>query len=278
LRESSEGLPCGLWRLKIKKRMAHPVLTNIEDRIGYVVLNRPEKKHALNAEMVAALKAAFQEMAENPDVKVIVLKSTGNVFCSGADLASLQSMQHNTFEENVADSQHLRSLFQQLYTLPKIVISAVQGHALAGGCGLATVCDFTFAVPQAKFGYTEVKIGFVPAIVMFFLLRKIGESKSRQLLLQGNLIEAKQAKDFGLIYEVVEAGNLEEAVKDFALQLIDTNSGQAMGLTKQMLAQVPEMGMRQALDYAAEMNAKARASADCKKGIAAFLNKEKINW
>jgi methylglutaconyl-CoA hydratase len=258
--------------------MAHPVLTNIEDRIGYVVLNRPEKKHALNAEMVAALKAAFQEMAENPDVKVIVLKSTGNVFCSGADLASLQSMQHNTFEENVADSQHLRSLFQQLYTLPKIVISAVQGHALAGGCGLATVCDFTFAVPQAKFGYTEVKIGFVPAIVMFFLLRKIGESKSRQLLLQGNLIEAKQAKDFGLIYEVVEAGNLEEAVKDFALQLIDTNSGQAMGLTKQMLAQVPEMGMQEALDYAAEMNAKARASADCKKGIAAFLNKEKINW
>jgi methylglutaconyl-CoA hydratase len=258
--------------------MEKPILTYSEQSIGHIKLNRPEKKNALNADMVASIKEALEAFVAEEEIKIVVISAEGDVFCSGADLASLQAMQHNTFEENLEDSQLLKSLFSMIYTMPKLVIAAIQGHALAGGCGLATVCDFAFAVPEAKFGYTEVKIGFVPAIVMFFLLRKIGEAKSRELLIQAKLLAANQALDYGLIHEVVTKEILEPTVLDFARKLIQSNSSQAMGMTKQMLAQMPEKNMTDALDYAAAMNAKARATSDCQRGINAFLNKEKITW
>ncbi len=258
--------------------MEKPIITYSENRIGHIVLNRPEKKNALNAEMVSSLKTAIEAFAEDDGVQIIILSANGDVFCSGADLASLQAMQQNTFEQNLKDSQHLKSLFLKIYTMPKLVIASIQGHALAGGCGLATVCDFAFSVPEAKFGYTEVKIGFVPAIVMVFLLRKIGEAKTRELLIQARLLTACQAVDYGLIHEVVTKELLEKTVKDFANKLIQSNSSQAMGMTKQMLAQMPEKNLAEALDYAAAMNAKARATSDCKRGINAFLNKEQITW
>jgi len=158
------------------------------------------------------------------------------------------------------------------------VIAQVQGHALAGGCGLATVCDFTFAVPQARFGYTEVKIGFVPAIVMVFLLRKLGEQKAKQLLLSGDVIQADEALRLGLINRVVSADQLEHEVREFAQQLIRHNSAQSMMLTKQMMAAVQSKPLDEALDYAARLNARARSMEDCQRGIAAFLAKEKIIW
>jgi methylglutaconyl-CoA hydratase len=154
----------------------------------------------------------------------------------------------------------------------------VQGHAIAGGCGLATVCDFTFATPEAKFGYTEVKIGFIPAIVMVFLIRKIGESRSRQLLLSGNLINADQAKRIGLINEIVSKEELEEEVIHFAAQLVVSNSAHSMSITKQMMSKVQSLPLDEALTFAAEMNAKVRESADCKRGVAAFVDKQKITW
>ncbi|HAC23901.1 MAG TPA: methylglutaconyl-CoA hydratase, partial [Cytophagales bacterium] len=152
-----------------------------EDCIGYITLNRPDKRNALSPELIKALSEAFDRATRDEQAKVIVLKANGEAFCSGADLAFLQQMQAFSEEENYQDSSRLKELFLKIYTLPKVVIAQVQGHALAGGCGLATVCDFTFAVPQARFGYTEVKIGFVPAIVMVFLLRKLGEQKAKQL-------------------------------------------------------------------------------------------------
>ena len=133
---------------------------NVEDRVAYITLNRPEKRNALNANMVTALKEAFEEGKNDELAKVIVLKAEGDVFCAGADLAYLQQLQKNTYEENLADSHHLKSLFHQIYTHPKIVIAKIQGHAIAGGCGLASVCDFSLASPETKFGYTEVRIGF----------------------------------------------------------------------------------------------------------------------
>jgi methylglutaconyl-CoA hydratase len=251
---------------------------SVKDRIGYITMNRPEKRNALSHEMVSELKIAFKE-AENDDlVKVIILRGKGEAFCAGADLEYLQQLQDFSYEQNVADSTHLKELFVQIYELRKVVIAQVQGHALAGGCGLVTVCDFVFAVPEAKFGYTEVKIGFVPAIVMIFLLRKLGEGKAKELLLTGTLMMADEAKSAGVVNEVISKDGLHKAVQKFAANLIKTNSGNSMGITKQMISKVQSLPLHEALTFAAEMNAKTRASDDCKNGIAAFLKKEKITW
>jgi methylglutaconyl-CoA hydratase len=251
---------------------------NIQNRIAYITLNRPEKRNALNAETVSELKQAFGEAAADADVKVIILGGEGKAFCAGADLAYLQQLQNNTFEENLADSQHLMQLFHQIYTLSKPVIAAINGHALAGGCGLATVCDFSFSVPEAKFGYTEVKIGFIPAIVKVFLLRKIGEGRAKELLLGGQLITAEKAAQWGLINDVVPADELQQKVEEHALMLCTQNSAQSMALTKQMIAKVQELPLEEALQYAAEKNAAARATEDCRRGISSFLNKEELQW
>lgn len=254
------------------------VLYEAKDRIGYITINRPDKRNALSFELVAELKRTFDQAENDASAKVIILRANGEAFCAGADLASLQKLQSNSFEENIADSNHLKELFLKIYQLKKVVIAQVQGHALAGGCGLATVCDFVFAVPEAKFGYTEVKIGFIPAMVLVFLIRKIGEQKSKQLLLSGELVQGSDAANLGLINFVVSKDELETKTAEFAKRLIKNNSAHSMALTKQMIDQVQSMNLGDALTYAAKMNAEMRASDDCKKGIAAFLNKENLIW
>ncbi|MGC1242392.1 MAG: enoyl-CoA hydratase/isomerase family protein [Chryseosolibacter sp.] len=250
----------------------------VEDHLAYITLNRPEKSNALCYDLVSELRIAFKDAETDDNVKAIILRAKGDAFCAGADLNYLQDLQANSFEQNLADSDHLKELFLQIYQHKKVVISQVHAHALAGGCGLATVCDFTFATSDANFGYTEVKIGFVPAIVMVFLLRKVGESKAKQLLLGGGVITAEQALSMGLIHYIRDRDTLESDVKEFASQLIENNSAYAMGVTKQMIAKVQGLPIGEALSFASEMNAKARGSDDCKRGINAFLNKEKITW
>jgi methylglutaconyl-CoA hydratase len=247
-------------------------------RIATITLNRPEKRNALNAQLVQELTEAFTQAEQDERVKVIILKAAGDAFCAGADLAYLQQLQHFSHHENLTDSNNLKQLFLKIYTLSKPVIAQVQGHALAGGCGLATVCDFCFSAPEAKFGYTEVKIGFIPAIVMVFLIRKIGDGKARELLLSGNPISAEDAFEKGLVTRIVPLADLEKTVLEFADHLVNTNSATSMKLTKQMMTRVQEQPLEDALQYAAEMNAHARGTEDCKRGIAAFLNKEKIIW
>lgn len=255
------------------------VKTSISDRIGYIILNRPDKRNALNDTFVRELKESFQSFAANDAVKVIVLKAEGLTFCAGADLEYIQKLQNNSYEENLADSMHLMELYTLIYRLNKVVIAQINGHALAGGCGLVTVCDFAFSIPEANFGYTESRIGFIPAIVMNFLIRKIGESNARQMLLSGNVIKAQDALHFGIIHTIVDSEKeLEEAVTTFAQHLIIHNSGTSMELTKQMLAEIQDMPLHDALMYAAKMNAAARNSDDCKRGIAGFLNKETLKW
>ena len=258
--------------------MSDLVLYEVKERVGYITLNRPEKRNALSYEMVSEIKLAFMKAEADADCKIIVIKGSGEAFCAGADLAYLQQLQTNTFEENLADSRHLMELFQFIYHSHKVVISQISGPALAGGCGLATVCDFSFATPQSTFGYTEVKIGFVPAIVMVFLVRKVAEKTARQLLLTGDVFDAQKALNYGLINEIVEADALDETVFKFAQKLCKQTSAQSLGLVKEMLANVQSMEVNSALNYAAQTNAKARATEDCKKGIAAFLNKEKLTW
>lgn len=255
------------------------IQTRVTERICYITLNRPEKRNALNGEMVEELKGAFGEAAKNDEVRAVILHGNGKAFSAGADLAYLQELQDNSFEENLADSTHLMELFRDIYFHPKHVIAQVEGHAIAGGCGLATVCDFIFSVPEAKFGYTEVKIGFVPAIVMFFLLRKIGEAKSRELLLTGKLISSTEACDrFGIVNEVIAAEEISKQVKDFALELADQTAPDSIHITRKMIAEIQHLEAQDALLYAARSNADARESEDCQKGIKAFLDKEKIKW
>jgi methylglutaconyl-CoA hydratase len=255
------------------------VKKHIHERIGYISLNRSDKRNALNFQFVTELKEAFQSFSENTDVKIIVLKAEGPAFCAGADLEYLQQLQDNTYEENLADSTHLMELYKLIYTLNKVVIAQVNGHALAGGCGLVSVCDFAFSIPEANYGYTESRIGFIPAIVMNFLVKKIGEMHARIMLLSGNVIKAADAQRYGIINAIYESEEeLEEEVYTFAQHLITHNSETSMMLTKRMLYEIQSMPLGEALDYAAKMNATARNSEDCKKGIAAFLNKETVKW
>jgi len=258
--------------------MENLVLFEIKDRIAFICLNRPEKRNALSAAMVSALSEAFFKAQESEQVKVIILHAVGSAFCSGADLESLQSLQTNTYDQNVADSEHLSRLFYHIYTSAKPVIAAVQGPALAGGCGLATLADFTFAVPEATFGYTEARIGFIPAIVSVYLQKKLGDTRTRQLLLSAEIMKADKALAQGLVYEIVHPDELLTAATSLAQTLIKQNSAQSMAATKALLLDTANMPLQEALSTAIHANAQARASADCQKGIAAFLNKEKIVW
>lgn len=254
------------------------VLYEAKNRIGYVTLNRPEKRNALSFELVSELKRVLDDAEKDPSAKVIILRANGEAFCAGADLASLQKLQNYSFEENINDSNHLKELFLKIYQLKKVVIAQVHGHALAGGCGLATICDFVFAVPEARFGYTEVKIGFIPAMVLVFLIRKIGEQRAKQLLLSGEVVQGIDAVNFGLVNFSVPRDQIEFKAEEFAQRLIKNNSAHAMAVTKEMVDKVQTMTLSEALTYAAKMNADMRGSDDCKKGIAAFLNKENLIW
>ena len=254
------------------------VAYQVENRIAYLTMNRPEKRNALNASMVEALQAAFARAAADDQAKVIVLKANGKAFSAGADLADLQKMQHNSEAENLADSKKLQGLYYQLYTHPKLIIGQVEGPAIAGGCGLATICDLCYCTPEVQMGYPEVKIGFIPALVSVFLSRKIGESRARQLLLTGQLWPATAALEAGLIHGIFPAAAIQEAVQTQAEKLSESTSGASIRLTKALLAQTADRPVQEALSLAARYNAEARATADCRKGIAAFLAKEKLKW
>ena len=250
----------------------------IKNRIAYLSLNRPEKRNALSPELVSELKTKLKELTNNDDAKVVVLSGNGEAFCAGADLAYLKQLQNNSFEENLADSEHLKELFEIIYHYPKVVIAKVNGHAIAGGCGLASVCDMVYSVPEAKFGYTEVRIGFIPAIVAIFLVRKAGESKAKDLLLSGRLIDAADAINYGLVNGIYSAEEIDTAVDKIADSLVNKCSGNSLKATKALINMVQDNDVNSALSKAAEMNAESRASDDCKKGISGFLNKEKVVW
>ena len=250
----------------------------VRDRVAYITLNRPDKRNALNFELVGELIKSFLKAEESPEVKVIVLKANGKAFCAGADLDYLKRLQQFDFDQNLQDSTHLRNLFELIYRLSKPVIAQIQGHAIAGGAGLATVCDFSFTVPEALFGYSEVRIGFIPAIVMTFLLRKCGETRAKELLLSGENIDADTAVRYNMITRVVPATDIEDHVTAFAQKLCKQNSAESMAITKKMIADIQHFPIQDALNFAARMNARARGSNDCKRGIAAFLDKQDLEW
>lgn len=254
------------------------VLYHVNNRIATITLNRAEKRNALNPVLVAQLTAYLLKAEEDDNVKVIVLKANGSTFSAGADLAYLQQLQQNTYEENLADSNNLKKLFTTICYLPKIVIAQVEGHAIAGGCGLATVCDVIFAVPEANFGYTEVKLGFVPAIVSCFLMRKTSETIAKKILLTGTLFTAADALAYNLITFVTKSEDIELKVNEFALDLCNNASANALIVTKQLINQTTYPWLDKSLEMAVQINARVRESDDFKKGISSFLLKEKVKW
>ncbi|MSP58400.1 MAG: methylglutaconyl-CoA hydratase [Flavobacteriales bacterium] len=258
--------------------MSSLLITEIQERVAYLILNYTEKRNALCPALVEDMTAAILDFNTQQDIKVIVIKSAGKPFCAGADLHYLTQMRNFTIEENEKDSSLLRHLFDAIYLSPKLVISQVEGPALAGGCGLATLADLCIATPEASFGYTEVKIGFVPALVMVYLCEKVGGAVMADLLLTGRILSADEALKLHLVQRIVDTDLIAEYVNNLAVELCENTSSQAVSSIKTMLRAIPIMNRIEALDYAVKQNAKARGTKDCKKGMDAFLNKQKIKW
>jgi len=248
------------------------VLFSIDGAIARVVLNRPEKRNALNDELIAGLKTALYQAGQNDQVRVVVLSGTGTDFCSGADLSALQKISGASVADNVEDARSLLELFLLIRSLPVPVIAAVHGRALAGGCGLATACDLVLASDSARFGYPEVNIGFVPAMVTAILRRNVSEKIAFELLTQGLQVDAQQAKSIGLINEVFKDEGFVEAVETFAKRY-ERTSKSAVSLTKSLLYQIDGLAFREAIGTGVDVNVIARMTEDCQKGIARFLKK-----
>ncbi len=249
------------------------------ERRALITLRRAEKRNALDDVMVQELTLAFTAAGRDPAVKVVTLAGDGPAFCAGADLEYLQRISSYDLEAHRADSRRLAALYRLIYEMRKPVVAAVHGPALAGGCGLASVCDFVVASREdARFGYTEVQIGFIPAVVMVFLIKRVGEGRARELVLRGAVLDAEEAKGAGLVSIVVPRKSLAGAVDALVGELLTRNSASSMGLCKDMLAKLDGMNFLDAIDFAANMNAAARMTPDCRRGVGAFLAKEKITW
>jgi methylglutaconyl-CoA hydratase len=244
--------------------------------IATITMNRPEKRNAISTQMVEDLMAALDK-AERAPVRVVILTGSGKAFCSGMDLEGLRAIAQQSHEENLGDSRRMGKMFYRLYTFPKPIITAVNGAAIAGGCGIATLADFTLAVPEAKFGYTEVKIGFVPARVSVFQRRQIGEKSARDLLLSGRIIDAAEAHRMGLVMEVVSAENLSARAREVAGILLAA-SPTSVARAKHLLLSYDDAALKSELETAIQANADIRSTADFREGLSAFLEKRQPVW
>ena len=248
----------------------------LESGLATITLNRPEKRNAISFELIHDLLRALDEVAKSEAI-VLILTGAGKDFCSGLDLENLKALLGRTPAQNLEDSETMVRLFRALYEFPKVTIAAVNGAAIAGGTGLALLCDFTLAVPEAKFGYTEVRIGFVPAIVSTFLLRQVGEKQARDLLLTGRLFGADEAARMGLVSEIVPPENLMNRARELAALLME-NSSASLRATKQLLTDHARAELDAQIDAAVRENAAIRTTADFREGITSFLEKRKPVW
>jgi methylglutaconyl-CoA hydratase len=256
--------------------MYSTLLLDITGNLATITLNRPDKRNAISTQMIADIQTALDEI-ERSHARVAVLTGEGKAFCAGMDLEMLAAIACQTPAENQEDSRRIAKLFRRVWSYSKPLIAAVNGAALAGGCGLATLCDFTLAVPEAKFGYTEVKIGFLPAIVSVFLVRQIGEKKARDLLLTGRIFEAPEAKDIGLVTEVVPRERLMARAEEIAEVLLSA-SPSSVARAKRLIVCAEAAGVDADLERAILENARIRCTPDFKEGLASFLEKRKPNW
>jgi len=257
--------------------MNFPTLTfNESDAIGLLTLNRPDKRNAISYELIADLEKALETAAKSSS-EVLIITGAGKAFSSGMDLENLKSLVGRTPEENLQDSRTMARLFRSIYDFPKPTIAAVNGPAIAGGTGIATICDFTLATHEAKFGYTEVRIGFVPASVSNFLVRQVGEKHARDLLLTGRIFSADEGLRLGLVNEILDPDRLLPRAYELARTLME-NSPASLRATKQLLSETVNEELDRRLETAIEENARIRQTPDFREGISAFLEKRKPHW
>jgi methylglutaconyl-CoA hydratase len=249
-----------------------PALYLVEGAIARITLNRPEKRNALNEGMIAGIKEGLRQASTDERVRVVVLTGAGKDFCSGADLSALQQIATASVSENAKDARSLLELFLSIRQIPVPVVAAVKGRALAGGCGLASACDLVLAAASARFGYPEVKIGFVPAMVTAILRRNMSEKRAFELLTRGAEINAEEAKEFGLVNQVFADESFDGDV-DLYVSEFQKLSRSAISLTKSLLYQVDSLSFIEALETGADVNVIARMTEDCQNGIARFLKK-----
>ncbi len=244
--------------------------------VATLTLNRPEKRNAISYELMEELLAALDQISQSA-ARVLIITGAGKAFCSGMDLDELKAITARSPEQNLEDSRTVARLFRTIYEFPRPTIAAVNGAAVAGGCGIATLCDFTLASSDARFGYSEVRIGFLPAIVSTFLARQIGEKQARDLLLTGRLITAGEALRLGLINEVAEPAKLLARAHELAATLME-NSPASLRATKRLLAAYSGSELDEQIRLAVEENARIRATADFREGVTSFLEKRKPRW
>jgi len=249
---------------------------NESDAIGLLTLNRPDKRNAISYELIADLEKALETAAKSSS-EVLIINGAGKAFSSGMDLENLKSLVGRTPEENLQDSRTMARLFRSIYDFPKPTIAAVNGPAIAGGTGIATICDFTLATHEAKFGYTEVRIGFVPAIVSNFLVRQVGEKHARDLLLTGRIFSADEGLRLGLVNEILDPDRLLPRAYELARTLME-NSPASLRATKRLLSETINEELDRRLETAIEENARIRQTPDFREGISAFLEKRKPHW
>ncbi len=241
-----------------------------------ITLSVPEKRNAISSQMVGELLGAF-EQAEQGSARLVILTGSGKAFCAGMDLSELQDLAKETPEKNIEDARRLSKMLYRLYSFPKPVIAAVNGPAIAGGCMLATLADFTVAVPGAKFGYPEVKLGFMPALVVVFLRRQVADRAARALLLTGRIIDAAEASRIGLAAEIVPPEKLMERAHEIAAELMAA-SPTSIARTKKFMLGFDDAALRAELEQAVDANADIRSTPDFKEGIASFLEKRSPKW
>jgi methylglutaconyl-CoA hydratase len=252
------------------------VLYSESQNIVTITLNRPDKRNAISYELIDDVTSALKQAAQS-SAKVVILTGAGSAFSAGMDLENLKGLLGRTPEQNLEDSRTMAGLFRSLYDFPKPTIAAVNGAAIAGGTGLATLCDFTLAVPEARFGYTEVRIGFVPGIVSSYLIANVGEKRARDLLLTGRLFSAEEAYRFGLVTEIVSPDQLMPRALQLAAQLME-NSPASLETTKRLLSSYTKEQLDRQLVSAIRENAAVRQTPDFKEGITSFLEKRKPKW
>ena len=252
--------------------MSKVLLYEVGDGVATLTLNRPEKRNALNGELVAALKEGLERAADDDEVRVVALAGAGRVFCAGVDLAEMARIAGMSYDENVEDARSLGALFALMRGHPRPIVALVAGHALAGGCGLATACDVVLAAEGVELGYPEVHLGFVPALVMTILRRKVGEGVAFDLVARGRNVDAAEARRIGLITHVFAAETFD---KDAAAYLSDLakRPPSALELTKRLLYELDGQGFEQGLERAAHVNAEARMTEACREGVRRFLER-----
>lgn len=248
------------------------LLYDASDRVATLTLNRPDKRNALNGELVQALKDGLARAADDDEVRVVVIRGAGPDFCSGADLAELEKISTMGAEENLTDARSLAALFAQMRSHPKPIVARVTGRALAGGCGLASACDLVLARSDAEFGYPEVYLGFVPALVMTILRRRMGEGVAFELVAQGDRFSAQEAHRLGLVNRVWDSFTFGSDADEYIAALAKKPPS-AITLTKSLLYELDDLTFTEGLDRAAEVNAEARMTEACQKGVRRFLEK-----